>query len=220
MKIAVIGAGNVGQALSTSFGRAGHQVVLTAASAESAAEIAAEVGAAATGSNRDAAQQAELIVLAVWYSEHESVAHEIRDVVSGKAVIDVSNPINADMTGLATDGGPSAAERLAQLLPGASVVKAFNTVFASIQAQPDVHAVTADTFVAADDDQAKRRVMELAASIGLRPIDTGPLRNARELEGLGFLGIYLNATHGWSWNTVWKLVGAPVPEPQAPGDDR
>jgi NADPH-dependent F420 reductase len=219
VKIAVIGAGNVGQALATSFGKAGHDVVLTAASEQSAQEKASEVGAEPAGSNRDAAEQADSVVLAVWYNQHEAVANEIRDAVRGKPVIDVSNPINADMSGLATEGGPSAAERLAALLPDASVVKAFNTVFASVQANPDVQAVTADAFVASDDDAAKRTVMDLAASIGLRPVGSGPLRNAKELEGLGYLGIYLNASNGWSWNTVWKLVGAPIPDPPPAADD-
>jgi 8-hydroxy-5-deazaflavin:NADPH oxidoreductase len=51
-------------------------------------------------------------------------------------------------------------------------------------------------------------VSDRVASIGLRPVDAGPLRHARHLEGMGFLGIHLNMTHGWGWNTVWKLVGA------------
>lgn len=215
MRIAIIGAGNVGQSLAGSLRRAGHDVSLTASTPESAEEKAEEVGVQPAPSNREAAQQAEVVILAVWYGQHEAVADEIADVVDGKIVIDVSNPLTPEMDGLATEGGPSAAERLADLLPRARVIKAFNTVFAAVQADPDVHAITADGFVAGDDGEAKRAVMSIIESMGLRPIDAGPLRHARLLEALGFLGIYLNAANGWGWDTVWKLVGAPISNPSA-----
>ncbi len=216
MRVAVIGAGRVGQALAGAFIKAGHEVVLSATSVESAREKAQRVGATAARSSREAVERSEIAVLAVWFAQHQAVAADILEAARGKVVIDVSDPITPDMTGLATEGGPSAAERLAEQLPGARVVKAFNTVFATVQAQPDLHGVSADTFVAADDADAKQTVMDLAASIGLRPIDAGPLRNARYLEVLGCLDIFLNITNGWPrpWNTVWKLVGAPVDEPR------
>ena len=214
MRIAVIGAGNVGQALAGSFTRAGHEVAVTASSPTSAAEKAPGVGARGAQSNREAAEAADVIVLAVWYAQHEAVAREIADVAGGKVVVDVSNPLTPTMDGLATEGGPSAAERLAERLPGTRVVKAFNTVFAAVQAEPGVHAIAADGFVAADDADAKRTVLKLVESIGLRPVDAGPLRHARQLEAIGYLGIALNAANGWGWNTVWKLVGAPIPEPE------
>jgi NADPH-dependent F420 reductase len=213
MRIAIIGAGNVGQALAASFTRAGHDVTISASSPKSAEEKAAKVGAKPARSNREAVQQADVVILAVWYAQEEAVAREIADTARGKIVVEVSNPLTPDMKGLATEGGPSAAERLAQRLPGARVAKAFNTVFASVQADPDVHGTAADGFVASDDGDAKRTLMELMKSIGLRPIDVGPLRNARLLEAVGFLGIFLNATNSWPWNTVWKVVGAPIPEP-------
>ncbi len=218
MRIAVIGAGRVGQALAGAFTRAGHEVILSASSPESATEKAQLVGARPAASNRAAAEEAEIVVLAVWYRQHEAVAADIADSVHDKIVVDVSDPVTADMSGLATEGGPSAAERLAERLPHARIVKAFNTVFATVQAHPDLHGVTADAFVAADDPEAKLTVLDLAASIGLRPIDAGPLRQARYLEALGGLGIFLNITNEWPrpWTTVWKLVGAPVDEPRRP----
>ncbi len=215
MRIAVIGAGRVGQALAGAFSGAGHEFVLSASSPESARDKAQRVGARPAASNRDAVESADVIVLAVWYGQHESVAADIVDAVRGKVVVDVSEPVTPDMSGLATEGGPSAAERLAARLPEARVVKAFNTVFATVQADPDVHGVAADAFVAADDADARRTVLDLAASIGLRPIDAGPLRYARYLEAVGCLEILLNVSNGWPrpWSTVWKLVGAPVDEP-------
>lgn len=218
MRIAVIGAGRVGQSLAGAFTRAGHEVILSASSPESAREKAQLVGASAAASSREAVERADVVVLAIWYRQHEAVAADIVDAAHGKIVVDVSDPVTADMSGLATEGGPSAAERLAERLPGARIVKAFNTVFATVQAHPDLHGVIADAFVAADDPEAKRTVLDLAASIGLRPIDAGPLRYARYLEAVGCLGIFLNLTNDWPrpWNTVWKLVGAPMDEPQRP----
>lgn len=108
------------------------------------------------------------------------------------------------------DAGESNAERLAAWLPEAAVIKAFNTLFAANQADPIAEGVRLDGFVAGDDAAAKRTVLELVASIGLVPIDAGPLSRAQQLEQLAFLNIALNATNGWSWQSGWKLVGAPA----------
>lgn len=214
MKIAVIGAGNVGTVLADRFSRAGHDVTISASSPQSAEAKARALGVAAASSNPEAARGADVVVLAVWYPTEEQVAREIADVVAGKVVVEVSNPLTPDMSGLATESGPSAAEQLAERLPGARVVKAFNTVFGAVQANPTLHGVAADNFLAGDDADAKRTVAELVESIGLRPVDAGPLRNARLLEAVAFLAIGLNASNGWAWNTAWKLIGAPISEPQ------
>lgn len=99
-------------------------------------------------------------------------------------------------------------------MPGAKVAKAFNTAFAAVQSNPGLHGVAADGFFATDDDEARGTVRELVASIGLRPIDVGPLRMARYLEALHVINVGLNASNGWSWNTAFKVIGAPIPEPQ------
>jgi hypothetical protein len=108
------------------------------------------------------------------------------------------------------DTTTSNAEELAALLPGASVVKAFNTVFASHQSDPIAEGVQLDGYVAGDDADAKAKVLDLVASIGLDPVDVGPLARARQLEGLAFLNITLNIAHGGTWRSGWKLVGAPA----------
>jgi predicted dinucleotide-binding enzyme len=113
------------------------------------------------------------------------------------------------------DTSTSNAEEIARLFPAARVVKAFNTVFAGHQIDPIAEGVTLDAFVAGDDPVARATVMELAASIGLDPVDAGPLARARQLEGLAFLNIYLNVVNGGSWQSGWKLVGAPKLAPVA-----
>lgn len=210
MNIAIIGAGNVGRALATSFTGAGHAVSITALHPEKAQAVAAETGAAWIASNAEAAARVDVVVLAMPFSSSETVATEIRNVVAGKPVIDVSNRMAFGPAGPTIDNGPSNAERLAAWLPDARVVKAFNTLFSSNQADPIVDGIQLDGFVAADDPTAKATVLELVSSIGLRPIDAGPLARAQQLEQLAFLNIALNATNGWSWESGWRLAGAPT----------
>jgi predicted dinucleotide-binding enzyme len=117
----------------------------------------------------------------------------------------VTNPLKPDLSGLVTEG-TSAAEMLQRRLSRARVVKAFNTVLAANQANPTVDGTQLDGF-AAGDDEAKKTVLELLATIGYRPIDAGPLSAARHLEAMAFLNIALNAANGWAWQSGWKLVG-------------
>ncbi|HET9879191.1 MAG TPA: NADPH-dependent F420 reductase [Candidatus Limnocylindria bacterium] len=204
MKVAIIGAGNVGKALATSITRAGHDVTIAASTPQSAERAAQEIGAQAAPSNAAAADGAEVVILAIPFaSAGVQVATEIADATAGSVVIDVTNPIRPDLSGLATD--TSAAEEFQLLLPKAAVVKAFNTVFASNQADPGAADEPIDGFVAGDDDDAKRKVISLVESIGMRPLDVGPLRAARALEGMAFLNIGLNAANGWGWTSAWRL---------------
>jgi predicted dinucleotide-binding enzyme len=203
VKVTIIGAGNVGRALATSASRAGHDVTIAAKHPEHASEIAGQTGARASSSSKEASSQADVIVLAVPAAALDEVAAELSDVATGKPVVDVSNHPVPDPSGDDT----SAAEALQAKLPKAHVVKAFNTVFASHQTNPVVDGVPLDGYVAGDDESAKKAVLELVRSIGLQPIDVGPLPMARALEGLGWLNISLNMNNGWSWQTGWKLVG-------------
>jgi 8-hydroxy-5-deazaflavin:NADPH oxidoreductase len=93
------------------------------------------------------------------------------------------------------------------MAPNAKVVKAFNTIFASHQADPVVDDIQLDGFIAGDDSAAKQRVLEFVASLDFRPIDTGPLVMSRALEAMGMLNISLNMTNNWPWQTGWKLLG-------------
>ena len=203
MKVAIIGAGNVGKALGTSMIRAGHEVTISASTPESAVAAAREIGASPADSAATVVKDAGVIIFAVPYQAGEAVAAEIADRVSGRTIIDVSNPIKPDFSGLATD--TSAAEELQLHLPDAHVVKAFNTVFASNQAAPSAATAPIDGYVAGDDADAKREVMSLIESIGLNPLDVGPLSSSRYLEGMAYVNIGLNAQNGWSWTSAWKL---------------
>ena len=202
MKVAIIGAGNVGTALATSITRAGHDVTIAARNPEHARAAAEKVGATSADSNAAAVSGADIVILAIPYAgAGEQVANEIRGDVAGKTVIDVTNPMKPDYSGLATNGS-SAAEEFQKLLPEANVVKAFNTIFASNQANP---APEIDGYVAADDAKAKQQVISLVEAMGFTALDVGPLSAARHLEGMAFINIGLNASNGWSWTSAWKL---------------
>jgi NADPH-dependent F420 reductase len=211
MKIAIIGAGNVGRALATSFGRAGHKVVITSRDVSHAAQLAAVVDGATTApSPRAAAEGADVVVLAIPFASAAEVAVNLRPAIAGSPVIDVSNRMTFGANGVEMDTRTSNAEELAVLLPEAKVVKAFNTLFSSNQADPVLDGVKLDGFVAGDDEAAKARVLELVASIGLNPVDVGPLVRARQLESLAFLNIALQIANDGQWRSGWQLVAAPA----------
>jgi predicted dinucleotide-binding enzyme len=209
MKIAIIGTGNVGSALGGSLVRAGHEVTFAAVDADKAGQVAASLGARVAPSPVAAAAGADVVVLAVPFSVAEAVAAQIEGAAQGKVIIDTTNPVKADFSGLVTANGLSAAERIAASAPGTHVVKAFNTLFASVQADPNAHGQLVDALYAGDDAGAKETVALLARSIGLRPVDAGTLSGARELEALAWLNISLQLRTGGSWNSSFVLVGAP-----------
>ncbi len=206
MHIAIIGAGNVGRALAMSALRTGHSVTVSSASGETAAALARETGAKAAESNRAAAEGADLVVLAVPYMAVVDVLDEIGPALAGKVVVDATNPLKPDYSGLVTEG-TSGAEEIQARIPSARVVKAFNTAFAARQADPKIGGVHVDGYVASDDEEAKAIVLELVKGMGFHPIDAGELTMARALEALAFLNISLQMRHGWSWQSGWKLVG-------------
>jgi predicted dinucleotide-binding enzyme len=202
MRIAIIGAGNVGRALAASLTRAGHDVTITAAHPEHAAQAATETGATAGSSNADAARGAQVVVLAVPATSIGRIAGDMGSSLDDKVVIDVSNRPTPTADGAAT----SIAEELQDQIPAAHVVKAFNTAFASRQANADVGGIAADGFVAADDSTAKQTVLDVVESIGFRPVDAGSLASARTLEGMAWLNIQRNMAGG-TWQDAWVIVG-------------
>lgn len=201
MKIAVIGAGNVGTAVAGTAVRSGHEVTVSAAHPERAQVAAQATGATAAASNADAVKSADIVVLAVPATAHATLVSELGDALAGKVVVDAANRPTPDPSGAPT----SIAEELQDKLPKTPVVKAFNTLLASRQADPTVNGTPVDGFVAGDDPTAKQTVLDFLASLGFRPVDAGSLASARTLEGMAWLNINRNL-QGGSWQNAWVLV--------------
>ena len=211
MNIAIIGAGNVGRALGTSFTAAGHTVTYAARDTAGAREAADSIGARAAATPADAARDADVVVLAIPYeTAGRDVAAQLAPVAWGRVVVHATNPLTADYGDLATRNGPSAAENFAAWMPGARLVKAFNTLFASVQANPATHGTIVDGLYATDDREAGTTVAALLQSVGFRPIYVGPLARARELEAVAFLNIQLQMQAQGDWRTAITFVGAPT----------
>jgi 8-hydroxy-5-deazaflavin:NADPH oxidoreductase len=168
MRVAIIGAGNVGGVIAHGAIRAGHTVNVAAAHPEHAQALASQVGGTAAQSAGEATQDADVVILAVPYAAVSDVAEALREAANGKVVIDATNPLKPDGSGLAVSDR-SGAEEIQDQLAGARVVKAFNTVFAAKQADPVTDGTPLDGFYAGDDEQAKERVRQLLADLGYRP---------------------------------------------------
>lgn len=207
MRIAIIGAGHVGSALSRGCAHAGHDVVISAKDPMHAAELAHEVGVESAASNTEAASGADLVILAVPHGAAFEVAQEIAETGEPLVLVDVTNAATKDMS--AVDSETSRAEELQRLVPAVRVVKAFNTMYASTMAAPEIDGVRLDGYFAGDDEDAKALLRALLVDLGYNPVDAGPLSMARALEYMGLLGIRLNALNGWGWNEGWKFLGAP-----------
>lgn len=192
MKITVIGAGNMGSAFVKQLTRAGHQVSVTARDAAKAEQVAAAHPGARAVPTAAAAEGADAVVLATAYGDAASALKAVGDL-RGKVVIDITNPLTADYMGLTIGHTTSAAEEIAKAAPGAEVVKAFNTVFAQVLAEgADFgNGRKVSVFVAGDSERAKQTAGAIANSLGFDVVDAGGLKNARYLEPLAGLNIYL-----------------------------
>ena len=210
MNILLLGAGNMGSALAQQFSRAGHGVRIAATSLEKAQAVASAIPAATAVDAAGSANAADVVIVATPY-EQAVAALAAAGPLAGKVVIDITNPLTADYMGLTIGHGTSAAEEIAKAFPTAEVVKAFNTLFAQVIAEGASFAggQTAPVFVASDSTRAKATARSLAESIGFDVIDAGPLKNARYLEPLAGLNIYLGygAGQGTSIAPPWIRRG-------------
>ncbi|MDR3376181.1 MAG: NADPH-dependent F420 reductase [Ancalomicrobiaceae bacterium] len=190
MKVAVIGTGNMGAGFARLLSEAKHEVAIGARDPGKAAVLAADIGSSVEGGGVAAAVKlADIVILALPFGAAGEAITAAGDL-SGKIVVDISNPITPDFKGLAIGHTTSAAEEVQKLAPGAIVVKAFNTIFAQLLAREARKAQTLQVFVAADDAGAKAKVSDLATSIGFEAVDAGPLSNARFLEPIGEMNIH------------------------------
>ncbi len=221
MIVTIVGAGRLAEGLAVRALAGGHRLRITDSEPGRADALSAslEERVSRGGVNRpepsslsvsvigEAIAGADMVILALPYPEGRIVARDQGAALSGVTVVDTCNPVDfSTFDALLTSPGMSAAEEIAAASPGASVVKAFNTTFASALATGWVGGLPLDVFVAGDDERAKEQVTALVRDGGMRPVDTGPLRRARELEAFQLLHMTLQGPLGLDWASAIKLL--------------
>jgi hypothetical protein len=208
MKIGIIGSGNVGSALGQRWAAAGHEIkygVRNPAKPELVAllkKIGARAGAASVA---EAAAFGDVIVLTTPWNGTQA-AIQSAGKLAGKIVVDCTNPLKADLSGLSVGFGTSGAEQVAHWANGARVVKCFNTTGAGNMTDPRFGTDRAVMFLAGDDDAAKGTVSKLGEELGFEMVDAGGLEIARLLEPVAMLWVHLAFRCGLGRNFAFKLL--------------
>lgn len=213
MRVGILGTGDVGQALGDAFIELGHDVRLGGREhghpkAVAWAKKAGEKGAAATFTT--AAQFAEVVVLATLGTATPDVLKAVGpEAFKGKLVLDATNPLDFSKgtpPKLIGGLGDSGAERHQRLLPGAHVVKAFNTVGHKLMFRPSLPGGPPDMFICGDDEAAKERAAGLVRDFGWEVVDVGPLSSAHYLEAMCMVWV-ISAARTNRWKQAFKLLG-------------
>ena len=199
-KIAILGAGNVGAALGKRLRDAGHTIRWGVPDPTNAKYQSLDVTTPA-----EAAQDAEVVFLAVPWTAAEGAVKGAGSL-QGKILVDVTNPIAADFSGLVDLEGTSAGERIAGWAEGAKVVKAFNTIGSNVMENPQFGQERATLLVASDDVEAKQTVRSLATELGFAPVDAGSLAMSRHLELFAWIWITLAIKQGEGRDIVFQLL--------------
>lgn len=185
MQIGIIGTGDVGQALGQGLSGAGHDVLMGSRTPETTTLDGLRVD-----SQHVAADFGDVVILALPVDVVTDVAADVRSALADKPVVDTTNEYPNESP------GPSVAERIANVVPEAHVVKGFNTIGANRMTSPVIGADSATMFLAGDEQAAIDTVSELAADIGFSPKRAGDLPAATHLEALGRFWIDLSQIHG------------------------
>jgi predicted dinucleotide-binding enzyme len=190
--ISIIGTGNMARAIGALAVEGGNTVEVIGRDQSKAAALAGALGGSATTGEFGAAPAGDIVILALLFDSVLPVVAEYGNALADKVIVDISNPFNATADGLAIPDDTSVALEVAKAAPaGASVVKAFNTVFGHVLEK----GRTPDVFIAGDHAQAKARVSTFIESLGMRPLDVGGLNMAHWLEGTALVLMGL-ARHG------------------------
>jgi NADPH-dependent F420 reductase len=207
MKIGIIGAGNVGGTLGARWARAGHSVTfgIRDPATSAARALLEKAGSGQLATMPEAAQSADVLLLSTPWEVTQQVIQTL-GALSGKILIDATNPLAPDLSALTVGTTTSAAEQIAQWAPGARVVKSFNTVGYPIMENPAFQAHGTLLFYCGDDPAAKQTTHALAEELGFHARDAGPLTQARLLEPLALLWISLALAQGYGRDFAFQLL--------------
>jgi NADPH-dependent F420 reductase len=210
MDIAIIGAGNVGAALAKGWAKKGHTIFFGVRNPGDS-KYQALKGQLGSGAKfvqpSEAARTANVVVLATPWPQTEAAVKSL-GALSGKIVIDATNPLKSDLSGLTHGYTTSAAELIQSWIPDAKVIKAFNTVGANIMEKPEVKGYKAMMYFCGNDAEARQTVKKLISDIGFEPIEAGDLTQARLLEPLAMLWIKSAYVFGLGRDFAFGLLKA------------
>jgi predicted dinucleotide-binding enzyme len=182
--ITIIGSGNMASAIGTRAAKHGHFIEIMSRDTAKAQALADQIGSQAIVGTFGVTPLGEIVFLAVLYTGVIEVIAKYGDALAGKILVDMTNPFNADASGLVTTAGDSASKQIAAAAPeGTHVVKAFNTIFRDVLAQDK----PVDTFIAGDNAEAKAHVAAFLESLDIRPLDAGGIEMTSVLEWAGIL---------------------------------
>jgi len=181
--ISIIGSGGMAAAIGGLAVRAGYTVEVASRDPAKARALAEPLGTGVTTGTFGSEPAGDIVILAVPYTAVLDVVRQYGGKLAGKLLVDITNPVKPDFTGFLTPEDSFGAREIAKVAPAdAAIVKAFNTLPSGVLAAGSIDGRPLDVFLAGDDAQAKARVSAFIASLGLRPMDTGPLFMARTLE--------------------------------------
>jgi len=201
--ISIIGSGNMAAAIGTRAAKHGHTVELMSRNTAKAQSVADQIGNGTTVGTFGAKPTGDIVIIAVLYAGAVEVVEHYGDALAGKILIDITNPFNADATGLATTPGNSVSQQIAAAAPeDTHVVKAFNTIFGGVIAADK----PLDAFFAGDSAEAKARVAEFLESLDMRALDAGGLAMTHALEWAGILLVGV-AGNGAGFDTALGAKG-------------
>lgn len=203
--VTVIGAGNFGSVVAGIAAKGGTGIQVLARDVEKARAVAGPLGGTA-GTVGDEVT-GDVVVLAVPYGAVADLVEVYPSAFDGKVLVDVTNPVDfSTFDDLVVPADSSAAKQLQDAVPGAKVVKAFNTNFGGTLASGEIGSVPTTVLVAGDDADAKQTLVELVTAAGLRGLDAGSLKRARELEAVGLLQMTLAGAEKISWGGGLALI--------------
>jgi predicted dinucleotide-binding enzyme len=209
VKVTIIGTGDMARAVGSRVVAGGHALQVMGRKQQAAAALAGELGGTADAAEIGEPVSGQVIVLAVPYEAVGDLLPWLADQAGQRVIVDITNPIDwQTKDGLVVPLGSSAAEQIQDRLATdrAAVVKAFNTVFAANLGKGEGAGQPVDVLVAGDDVAAKQLVATLATDGGLRAVDVGPLRRARELEAFQLLHIALQHTMPAPYTSAVRLL--------------
>ncbi len=188
-KVTIIGGGKMGKAISNLVTAGGNTVEIL------------------TRSDAVTAVTGEIVVLAIPFGAVEDVLSRRADELAGRIVVDITNPVDfATFDSMVVPADSSAAAELQAKLPQSKVLKAFNTNFAATLESGKVGDATTTVLIAGDDQDAKQSLADVVNASGMKALDAGPLKRARELEAIGFQQLILAASNQVGWNAGFAVI--------------